>query len=35
MSGGDNLPNRGTLVQPVAEISASVQNPRFLRSQVA
>jgi len=34
MSEGHYLPNRVTAYRPVAEISASVQNPRFLPSQV-
>jgi len=34
MSGVHYFPNRMTANGPVAEISASVQNPRFLRSQV-
>jgi len=34
MSGGHHLPNRVTAYGPVTEISASVQNLRFLHSQV-
>ena len=33
-NGGHYLPNKGTVYGPVAEISASVQHPRFLRSHV-
>jgi len=34
MSGGHYLPNRVTVYGPIAEISASVQNTKFNRSQV-
>jgi len=34
MSEGHYLPNRVTAYRPVVEISATAQNPRFLRSQV-
>jgi len=34
MSGGHYLPNRVTAYRPVAEISPSIQNTKFLRSQV-
>jgi len=33
MSGGHYIPNRVTAYGPVAETTASVQNPRLLRSQ--